>query len=541
MSAQFTRQTHPTSYIAYTKEPSKKPVPVVVDGKNEPMQVYSEVFVREYPTIKITKVDEPRTDNQRVPSLYVKFDAASAKNADGESLRLREDFGGSITAGGDMETIVRRAYEEGVEVYVAFETKRKWKRRGTDEVISYLTPIQELRGAAGEGKGNANATRDNCSNVIVAIGPTSDQSSTVLSAEAVTDPFNWGAFRSNHEGTLVPTGFVRVGSPEGNSSGAIVPRTDAPASGGSVDTTEIAEKVAALLQGGGEAGRPAQRAARSVEGKPWEPYNSDGSVNAGSYLATRSRDTWSGVMTLIENGSYAEQDAAQAEGREPRMLDQDALIPSAASLTKVLLWATDRVQEAVAGHTNRADRSHQEAGKWVHQAATHVAPLNVAWIVDDDKSAVKVWAKQIVDAATRLYATTMDDVQSYLDGPAGEQASPTTDASTNAHGTVAAADRKTTSPTQPQKSASSGPEAAVPVSAADDPELAERWAQLLATAKLAEHVDHVSPLLVKAFNTDDLSSITAERFGVVLAVWEQNPERFFEAARSAYESASPAA
>ena len=52
----FSRQTHNTSYIAYEARPSK-PVSVKVGDQMEAVQVHPEVYVREFTSIKVAKIN----------------------------------------------------------------------------------------------------------------------------------------------------------------------------------------------------------------------------------------------------------------------------------------------------------------------------------------------------------------------------------------------------------------------------------------------------------------------------------------------------
>ena len=118
MQSTFTRQTHNTSYVAYSKSASK-PIQVQVAGQDSTVPVHSQVLIREFISIEIDSIDDARATSQRQPTLYVKFNARSAKNPDGESVGLRENFGASIQAGGDLEKAVRHALTAGKAVYVA--------------------------------------------------------------------------------------------------------------------------------------------------------------------------------------------------------------------------------------------------------------------------------------------------------------------------------------------------------------------------------------------------------------------------------------
>ncbi|APE12528.1 hypothetical protein BO226_24500 (plasmid) [Rhodococcus sp. 2G] len=554
MPEQFTRQAHNTSYVAYTKDPSKKPVAVQVGTEVENLPVYSQVYIREFVSIEVDSIDAARSQEQRSPSLYVKFNAASAKNENGEPIGLRENFGASIQAGGELERAIRHALSNRIPLYVAIETKRKY-RNADKEIVSYLTPINDLRGAQKDGKGterSASMTRSNCSNVVVVVGPADNPNSNLISSEAVTNPLQWNMFRSNHEGDLIPAGFIRAIDAEGNPTGAIIERASAPAPSAAtvdVDVDALAEAVAArILASSGPNGapqapgaRPPLRNAHAMEAKPWDPFNSDGRVNAGSYLISGWRNTWAGAMILLENAIYNEQMLAEQEQRQPHLLDMSALTMAATNLTTLLLVMADQVQAAVVGQAKRMDRSHGEAGKWIHQIASRLVPFELTMLSDDTARAT--WRKTVVAQATAAFGGALQSVGAYLDEQYGT-AAPVNDASRSASRQAehqARRDESAAAP-EPTRGATQGSEtvaATTVTSAAADAELMQRWRNLLTRCKLAGHEHLVAPFLVKVCHTADLTQVAAENFAERIAIWEDQPQRFIDAARTAYEATQP--
>jgi hypothetical protein len=556
----FSRQTHNTSYIAYEARPSK-PVSVKVGDQMEAVQVHPEVYVREFTSIKVAKINEARADNQRTPSLHIELDASSIELESGKT--MRENFGGSIQAGGELEKAFRHAHANGIPLYVAIETKRKWKGRQSKEVISYLTPINELRGATPDGKGtekSSGMTRENCSNVIVAVGPAENPAINFLSSEAVTDPTTWDLVRSNRDGTLPPTGFVRAITEDGSPAGAIVPR--AGLSGGTsavaVDVEAIAEAVAAKLASISPAAstdkplrsaaptaapvatRPVLRNATAVENKAWELFNTDGRINAGSYLVGAVRNTRAGAETLVENAIYAEHDAAEAAGREPSLLTTDEIIAATDMLTRQLLWAADQVQTHIIGKRDRAARSHNEAGKWVHQMASRHYPLTREMLGDTEEArgVRNAWLGQIVTAASTQFENAMKIVAEYADE---EYTTPVPPSDASREGARQAARQNRPVDPKPAPAHEPNPNAATssPATtfAADNAELVQRWNALLTTVKLIACRDKVEPLLTKMFGTADLAGINADAFNKLLTAWEANSAAFIKVAQQAYSQA----
>lgn len=586
----FTRQTHNTSYLAYERNPSKKPVPVKVGDGIENMRVHSDVFIREYTSIQVAEIQDARAANQRTPSLLITLDASSVQTESGKT--MRENFGGSIQAGGELERVFRHAHANGIPLYVAIETKRKYKGRQSGEVISYLTPINELRGCTPDGKGTEKApgmSREHCSNVIVAVGPADDPTKTFLSPEAVTDPTTWEGVRSNRDGTLPPTGFVRALNEAGDPTGAIIPRTDLPAAtGATVDVDELAAAVAAKLientgsgnQQSGNTARPAVRATKSIEGKAWEPFNSDGRVNPGSYLLGEIRNTRSGAISLIENAVYSEQESAQMEGREPQLLTAEQVSTAATALVRPLMWAADVVQVHITGKVDRVARSHTEAGKWVHQIASRHIPYTLAMVGDSDESraAAKAWLNAVVADAKETYEVAMTLVTEYCDAQYG-QATPPNDASRAGQRAAqrqnppqdptpsapandaavsegsAAEPVQPTAPSEPAADADPAPaqqsapaESSAPASSVqqdtpppmvnDDQSLVTRWYRLLEVIKMGGHPDKLKPLLITMFNHSELRRIPAAAFENALSAWESNPGAFTQVAQQAYTQAT---
>lgn len=145
--------------------------------------------------------------------------------------------------------------------------------------------------------------------------------------------------------------------------------------------------------------RDGKRGPRIEEAKPWEPYNSDGSLNLGSYAVGAVE----GIVLLahdllLERARFL----AKAEGQAP------AGPPSRGQLlglARRLLIAADRIQMASRedGHFDRMDSSHTRA-RAATRAALEVHP--VPWGADPDD--LDTWIEQLVVHGALLMAVVLD-------------------------------------------------------------------------------------------------------------------------------------
>lgn len=105
------------------------------------------------------------------------------------------------------------------------------------------------------------------------------------------------------------------------------------------------------------------RKARVAEGKPWEPQNSDGSLNLGSYAVQAAEG-----MALLAQDLLVQRWRADG-GDAPSMKQVRAL-------ARLLLLAADRAQASARadGHADRMDNSHVRARSAV-RAALEVHPV----------------------------------------------------------------------------------------------------------------------------------------------------------------------
>lgn len=131
----------------------------------------------------------------------------------------------------------------------------------------------------------------------------------------------------------------------------------------------------------------------AVEEKPWMAYNSDGRINAGSYM--------------VAHAASAEQFALDhlitvySEGKKTNVDVSDTMIAQAASIALVILEAADEVQSKVTG--SRADRqknSYNRALALVYDAVGKRYPVPVG----GNSEAQEEWRNSVIsEAAERLY------------------------------------------------------------------------------------------------------------------------------------------
>lgn len=147
-----------------------------------------------------------------------------------------------------------------------------------------------------------------------------------------------------------------------------------------------------------------KRGARIEEAKPWEPYNSDGSLNLGSYAVNASDG-----FTLLAHDLLLARAAtlARSEGRPPAAPTEDKL----RRLTRRLLRAADRCQATARadGRADRMDTSHSRARGCVRSALdAHPVPWDAATAADLD-----AWEVDLATYAAVLFrvAISLVDVE----------------------------------------------------------------------------------------------------------------------------------
>ncbi|MFE3629490.1 hypothetical protein [Streptomyces goshikiensis] len=471
----YTPPTKGLPFIAFEKKARAVQGP---GGKT--VKARPSVYVREHVDVKVLLYKEKTTKTAEGEFVTgrVTFDAAS--------VGLTHDFGGSVEVGSQAAQLLNEAFRNQTPVTVALETYRRYAKDG--EPISPLTPINELRGIAGDvTKAQAEITNSNCKVIIVG-------ANGHFTNELVSDPDEWELLRENRHGDLAPDGWVSY-------QGAVIPDSATGPSDVGQQIEDALKKVLGTTANAPSAaparsGRPALRAAHSAEAKPWESWNTDGRFNYGSYLATAVRETYAQAHRMTTDAG----------------VDTAENLEAMASLLRLLLGMADKIQLGVYRDFNgtpvRTDRSHHEARAWIDYAVTHYPDL--AYTADmadpDDAQAVALrtaWAHKVVTTAGPL----MDAVAAV--------AVP-----------------------KPDHIAPGG----LPVIRPVTDELQSRYAALLALPEvgLTGWEQHAHPLLRERFGTDELGRIESASFTVALAEWEADPAAFTTAARAAKEATQPA-
>jgi hypothetical protein len=571
----FSRQTTGGTFIAYTKDPSRKAVGIKVGDNIEQTRVHSEVYIQEYVSIKVKEL----SPTEKGDGLRVEFDPASVPVPAG-SKPLRKGISANTQAGGEIEKALRWALDSDAPLYVGVEHRRKYKDpSGT--VIPYDTPILELKGFGENGKATDSAqgtSLRNISKVIAMIGPVADPGTALISPEVQSDPLEWAQHRDNRTGTTPAEGWVRITRPDGTPGGAAITRNTwrdlngAITPGGAFSDEQLqqlAQLVAEQIRPDASADRtrPPHRSTRSAEARRWDAYNSDGRINPGSYAVTGAIAARATALTVLENVNFAEANDAGAEGRTPRLLTQSEITAAATKLMSALESVTDTVQQAMTGmRPNRNDGSHMAAGKAVNQVVTR--ELLMTRDIFDDDAAKREWLASVqesaVAVATAALATTAEHFDAISDPtpvndasgrgrresarqnppadtqPSGPPAASSSSSDSAAHehhapsGTLPA-NRDVTAPATPNFATTDNR----PVESVRQRNIAAIKPLLTATRLGA---NDVLPLLRETFRVSAIDEINPESLTATVAAWTTDPSRFREAARAAHGRATtPAA
>lgn len=157
---------------------------------------------------------------------------------------------------------------------------------------------------------------------------------------------------------------------------------------------------------------PSQVAGRGVasEEKPWSAYNSDGRVNAGSYMVR--------AAARAEQFSLDHLRLLYSEGKKAPVDVVDPMIAQASSLAFELLDAADEVQAKVVGRTDRQKNSYSRALDLVTDtvAKRYPAPLG-----GNDQARTEWRTAVVAEAAERLYGV-LEVAQGRLPLPEAERA-----------------------------------------------------------------------------------------------------------------------
>lgn len=136
-----------------------------------------------------------------------------------------------------------------------------------------------------------------------------------------------------------------------------------------------------------EAQEPRVSAGRgfAIEEKPWTAYNSDGRVNAGSYMvahaASAERFALEHLITIYSDGKKSNVDVT------------DEMIAQAASLALILLELSDDVQRKVVGRTDRQKNSYNRAMALVLDAVDKRYPAPTG----GNNEAQQIWRVSVVN------------------------------------------------------------------------------------------------------------------------------------------------
>lgn len=230
---------------------------------------------------------------------------------------------------------------------------------------------------------------------------------TVFSHEAKTNPKedptgdNPSALEQN-----IPTALTTSPSPTGDLKTILLGLAAARAAGlpaTTVDTlaglalaagASIDEVLGAGLEGEGITRTPQavnSRVAASEE-KPWMAYNSDGRVNAGSYMVAHA--------ATAERFALDHLIAVYSEGKKSNVDVSSEMIAQAASIALVLLELADEVQVRTVGRIDRQKNSYNRSLSLVLDGVEKRYPAPVG----GNNEAQQSWREQVVsEAAERLY------------------------------------------------------------------------------------------------------------------------------------------
>lgn len=522
-----------TAFVAYTREPVEDADP---NGQVRPFR--SQTYIAEFPSIKVKEITEKShgSGDREFTNLSVKFDAASAGIPN-----FSNDFGASLNAADPAADLLRTAHQRDLPIMLVKETARNF--RNDDGKIDPHRTIADLRGAKPDNSaGTANDTRANCHNVVAGIGPAGNPAAFTVTGECTSDPSDWAALRGNKSGAFAPTAQWRA------AEGGLIPN-DAPTGGdGLVDMDALAQAVAdrlapVLAPTGRSAAaaptsaqnmdRPAVRStsAKVAEAKRWQPWNSDGSVNASSYLMTKERAVWTYALRKIVAVGYL--DGAPEE--------------SATRLHKMLLWMTDKVQESAANRCERTDGSHFESSLWVQLVLDEVSVVpgcekyRFRGEVLAERDTANAWMQAVVEKASQMQRDALARAEAYLEGdrtaagvtPRSPQTPPqATPAGPAGEPAPATAEAPAAAPSP----ATQVPAAAVTGSARDH---VGDWVAFLGRVATwaPGRLEVFDPLLAEEFGTVDMDAIDGTDFANFIAIWDKSNDTRRDFSEKAKEAA----
>lgn len=201
-------------------------------------------------------------------------------------------------------------------------------------------------------------------------------------------------------------GLPLAGAPVIRAGAGYVHKGECPADPGRpfVGDEENPAPAPAPAPGPAPAGNVPPRRPRVAEGKPWELYNSDGSINMGSYAMTAAV----GFVELAHRLAAEQAARWTAEGA-----DEHVSMGQVEDLAATLLEVADRVQAANRedGHTDRLDNSHTRARGAVREALW-VYPVRWGAAGADRQE----WVEELVEHASTLVAMAVVLHRRHLEG-----------------------------------------------------------------------------------------------------------------------------
>lgn len=386
-----------SNFIAYGAE-QRAPDPT---SGGDVITIRPQVYVRYYPGIVVSDLQEGGRSGDREGLVTVHFDPASIGFKDPISAHMNSDDQTLPT--------LRNSLENQVPLAIAVEGQRKKKNSEDGSPISPLTPIHALRGASqpngdGDGRMMMGPSGNNTSNRVAFVNGQGTQ-------HLQSDPAEWKSLVNNKSGDLPPEGWrnfapgedwkeigaaVRAGAPAPST-----PTGGAPASDGGFPTPEqlgnliqgvvaqsLKDFAPALVNQITQASPPAPQGRPSGkfdEGKPWNPRTSDGRINLGGYVVSSERWVFEWAYRHLTED-----------------LETQTSIEDAWNLSEAVQTLANAVQSSAYGHGFVADRttaSHREAEHWVQWVIKHLHPYPGA---DAEGEVLTGWAEEVASEASAL-------------------------------------------------------------------------------------------------------------------------------------------
>lgn len=388
-----------SNFIAYG--PEERAADPTNDG--EVITARPQVYVRYFPAIVVSGLQEGGRSGNREGLVTVQFDPASIGFKDPISAHMNSDDR-TLPA-------LRNSLENKAPLAIAIETQRKKKNSEDGSPISPLTPIHALRGASqpngdGDGRMMMGPSGNNTSNRVAFVNGQGTQ-------HLQSNPAEWKMLVNNKAGDLPPEGWrkhtpgedwkeigavVRDGAPVPSSQTA----TPGPVSGfptpdqlgdlirGIVGQSlkEFAPALAnQIAQASGAVpstpqGRPS---GKFDEGKQWHPRTSDGRINLGGYVVSSERWVFEWAYRHL------------TEDLEIEVSTDDTW-----TLTDAVFTMASAVQANAYGHgfvPDRASASHRQAEHWVQWVIKRMLPYPG---LDADEETLSGWTEEVTNEATAL-------------------------------------------------------------------------------------------------------------------------------------------